>query len=102
MSKVNAERISAARTSTEKEAKALATELSNLLSKKDPWNQDVVFAREKYVFIHLAIARFPASPRALLLPIRDHGRHDAIQADIDDRPYCALGTACYPRIHLRA
>lgn len=46
MSKVSAERISAPRTSTEKEAKALAAELVSLLGKKDPWHQDVVFARE--------------------------------------------------------
>jgi hypothetical protein len=40
-------RISASRSSTEKEAKALSAELANLLTKRDPWHQDVVFAREK-------------------------------------------------------
>lgn len=63
MSKVSAERISAARTTTEKEAKALATELSNLLTKKDPWNQDVVFAREKYVPAFVLLLIFPAARR---------------------------------------
>jgi len=41
------DRVSAARQSSEKQAKQLCNELSDLLGKKDPWNQDVVFAREK-------------------------------------------------------
>ena len=40
-------KVSSARQSSQKEAKALSLELADLLTKRDPWHQDVVFAREK-------------------------------------------------------
>ena len=49
MSSIDRERVSSTRQSSEKEAKALSAELAELLKRKDPWHQDVVFAREKCV-----------------------------------------------------
>lgn len=46
-SKAETLRTSSGRTTTEKEAKVLSQELAALLTKKDPWHQDVIFAREK-------------------------------------------------------